>query len=447
VFRTRARRLLLVAATLVATAAVATASAGGNGDFNYVVNPPTIKGPAVSSLVGGHIPGIGNHCEYLFGVYPLACYDPTQMRNAYDIPSTLTGAGQTIVIVVAYGDPTIEDDLATFDDFFGLPDPPSFTIYHGSNTQKAGPHEAANWALETALDVEWAHAIAPGAAIVLAEAPSSSGNAINSTEKNVVPKYPGAIVSQSFGINENAIAGNGNDIHWKQANTNYQAFAAMGDTVLASAGDFGASGGTGSNTPSYPSSDPYVTGVGGTQGSPYPYGLCESFPGDSCAYGGEQVWNEPDIADVPLATGGAPSQIFASPAYQAGVTGYDVRTSPDVAYNAAINGGVLVVQLPYIYLVGGTSPGSAQWAGIFALANEARANVSKGPLGFANPRLYDIYNSALEYGADFHDITDGDNTLAGAPVTGYAAGPGYDLATGIGTPDVANLIVDLVAQP
>jgi subtilase family serine protease len=357
------------------------------------------------------------------------------MRQVYNVPSSLNGFGQTIVIVDAYGDPNIEQDLATFDQIFGVSAPPSFTIYHGSNTQQAGPHGAASWAIETALDVEYAHAIAPGAAIVLAEAPSSSGNAINATEAAVISQYPGAIVSQSFGIQENAINGGGNNIQFHQAHQNYAQFTAAGDTILASAGDFGATTGTSANTPSFPSSDPLVTAVGGTQGHPYPYGLY-----NAGAYGGEEVWNEPQFG---AATGGAPSQIFGVPGYQAGLNGYSVRTTPDVAYNAAIDGGVLVVALPFIYLVGGTSCGSPQWAGIFALANQARAAGGKGPLGFANTALYGIYGNASKYAADFHDITIGNNTLAGQPVTGFAAKPGYDLATGIGTPNVANLINDL----
>jgi subtilase family serine protease len=429
---------LAAAALVAAIAAIAASAASGSGD--YVVKPPAVKGPAVSSLQKGHFPGFGNHCSPLFGVdFDLACYDPEQIRNAYDVPDSLTGAGQTIVIVDAYGDPTIEQDLATFDAFFGIPDPPSFTVYHGSNTQKAGPHQAADWALETALDVEWAHAIAPGANIVLAEAPSSSGNAINSTEASIVSKYPGSIFSQSFGIEENAIRGNGNNIQWQQADKNYQRFRDLGITVLASAGDDGATTGTSSNTPSFPSSDPWVTAVGGTQGLPYPYGLCDSTGSDACSYGGEQAWNEPDFE---VATGGAPSQLFETPSYQAGAQAFGMRTTPDVSYNAAVNGGVLVVQGDSIWLVGGTSAGSPQWAGIFALANDAGAATGMGPMGFANPTLYSIYNSA-RYGADFHDITEGDNTLAGAPVAGYEADLGYDLATGIGTPDVANLIQDL----
>lgn len=432
--------LAAVAATAAMALVSASASAAGNGDWTYVGTPPSLQGPALSTLTGPQLPDLGNDCTAFFATsVTFGCYDPTEIRNAYDVPSSLTGAGQTIVIVDAYGDPTIEQDLAAFDGFFGLPAPPSFAIFHGSSTQNAGPHDASGWALETALDVEWAHAIAPGAAIVLAEAPSSSGNAINSTEKKVVSTYPGSIVSQSFGINENAIAGHGNNIQVKQADKNFQDFAAAGDTVLASAGDLGATAGTPANTPSFPSSDPWVVSVGGTQGDPYPLGLCPSSGTDTCAYGGEQVWNE---ADFGAATGGAASQIFSAPGYQAGITGYDVRTTPDVAYNAAINGGVLVVQGPRIWLVGGTSCGSPQWAGIFALVNEARANAGKGPIGAANPALYAIYKSD-RYGVDFHDITLGENTLVGAPAPGFQARPGYDLATGIGTPDVANLVADL----
>jgi len=433
---------LITAVAATAAALVAASSvAAANSDFNYIANPPAIQGQGLSTLTNPLFPGYGNHCGPLFGVsYALACYDPTQIRNAYDIPTNLDGSGQTIIIVDAYGDPTIQQDLAAFDGLFGLPAPPSFTVVPGSATQTAGPHDASGWALETALDVEWAHAIAPAANIVLAEAPSSSGNAINSTEAQIVSQYPGAIVSQSFGINENAISGAGNNIQVQQADTNYRAFAAAGDTVLASAGDLGATTGTNSNTPSFPSSDPWVTGVGGTQGLPYPYGLCSSTKSDRCTYGGEEVWNEPQYG---VAGGGAPSQIFPAPSYQAGITGYGVRTTPDVAYNAAINGGVLVAQGGFFWLVGGTSCGSPQWAGIFALVNQARANAGVGPIGFANPALYAIYGNKREYKADFHDITAGDNTLTGAPVQGYSAGRGYDLATGIGTPDAANLLSSL----
>jgi subtilase family serine protease len=430
-------------ACVVGVAWTAAAGAAGNGDFNYVASPPMIQGPKLSAI-GPHLPGLGNDCAPLFGVpSPLGCYDPTEIRNAYDIPSTYDGTGQTIIIVDAYGDPNIVQDLAAFDTLFGVPAPPSLTVYPGSATQKAGgPNMAASWALETALDVEWSHAIAPGANLVLIEAPSASGNAVNTVERKIIPKYPGAIVSQSFGIPENMVTGNKGQV--KQAHDNYALFESLGDTVLAAAGDDGATLGTSANTADYPASDPLVTGVGGTEGDPFPLGLCPSASTDTCTYGGEQVWNEPATASVPAATGGGPSQLFPVPSYQSGL-GLGSRGTPDVSYNSAINGGVLVVTLPFINLVGGTSCGSPQWAGIFALINQARSQASMGPIGFANPALYAIYadGSGARYGSDFHDITVGNNTLAAQPVTGFSAGPGYDLATGLGTPDVANLISDL----
>jgi subtilase family serine protease len=160
-------------------------------------------------------------------------------------------------------------------------------------------------------------------------------------------------------------------------------------------------------------------------------------------YGGEQVWNEPSFG---VATGGAPSLLFGVPSYQSGL-GLTAR-GPDVAYNAAINGGVLVVYggfgFPVLFIVGGTSAGSPQWAGIAALANQARASAGKGPIGDLNPVLYSIYHNSAKYANDFHDITVGNDQEVGTPV-GYSAGTGYDLASGIGTPNVANLVSDLAA--
>jgi len=161
-------------------------------------------------------------------------------------------------------------------------------------------------------------------------------------------------------------------------------------------------------------------------------------------YGGEQVWNEPSFG---AATGGAQSLLFGVPSYQSGL-GLTSR-GPDVAYNAAIDGGVLVVYgalgVQVLYIVGGTSAGSPQWAGIVALANEARVNAGKGLLGGnLNTDLYSIYHNSAEYANDFHDITVGNDQLVGSPV-GFSAGPGYDLASGIGSPVVSNLIVDLTA--
>jgi subtilase family serine protease len=432
--RTVHRRLavaLTVAISAVLVSAAA-ASASNNSDFIYV--PDSAQGPMLAFL-GPHLPGVGNDCAPLLGApISIGCYDPAQIRQAYNIPSTYDGSGQTIIIVDPYGDPTIEADLAFFDSFFGVPSPPSFTVYHASATQTAGPHDAASWAHETALDVEWAHAIAPKANLVLIEAPSASGNAVAAVMQQIVPSYPGAIVSMSFGIEESAISGKGNNTHIRQMHKNFELFASLGDTLVASDGDFGASNGTSVNSPQYPASDPLSLSVGGTMGLPYPLGLCPTIDAvlDTCAYGGEQTWNEPALG---LATGGGPSLVWGAPAYQQGMTGVSTRAVPDVAFNAAINGGQLVVVGGHIGIFGGTSLGAPQWAGIVALINQARAQGGKARLSFPGA----LYG----HSGDFHDITVGSNTLAGSPVAGFNAGPGYDFATGLGTPNVANLINDL----
>jgi subtilase family serine protease len=415
----------------------------------------------------------------------IVCYSPSFIKKAYEYPSTATldGSGQTIVIVDAFGSPTIANDLALFDARFGIAAPPSFTIFCGNSPTPLDPttcptvninanpkHDEFGWTIETSLDVEYAHAMAPGAKIVLDVAASSSGNAINDAETAAIAAYPHAVFSQSFGIPEIFLTGNGNPGQVSQAQNNYANGVAVGDTFLASAGDTGADFGTGVAMGNFPGTDVHNTAVTGTQGLPYnatgtlmpcptstpfsctsglssyhgPCVLGRTIPPNCVAdgYGGEQVWNEPSFG---AATGGAPSLLFGVPSYQSGL-GLTAR-GPDVAYNAAIDGGVLVVYgglgAPVLFIVGGTSAGSPQWAGITALANQARANLGKSTIGDLNPTLYGIYHSA-RYASDFHDITVGNDQLVGSPV-GFSAGPGYDVASGIGSPIVDQLVVDIAA--
>jgi len=164
-------------------------------------------------------------------------------------------------------------------------------------------------------------------------------------------------------------------------------------------------------------------------------------------YGGEQVWNEPIL---PGASGGAPSLLFGVPRYQKGL-GLTSRTTPDVSYNAAVDGGVLtywsvVSSEAGFYITGGTSAGSPQWSAIAALADQFAAIQHKGTIGFINPALYQIGNNPKLYQRDFHDITVGNNIVSGSPDNvGFYAQPGWDDASGWGTPNVGNLIPDLVS--
>jgi subtilase family serine protease len=476
------------AVALMGGAAVAGTSSSTTWDYTPLNVPMQLTG-------NGSVPNGLPLCKSS-SLVNIVCYSPAFVKKAYEYPSTaaLDGSGQTIVIVDAYGSPTITSDLATFDSAFGIAAPPSFTIFCGDsptpfdtstcpvpNTRDTF-HDVFGWEIETSLDVQYAHAMAPGANIVLDVAASSSGNAINSAEAAAIAQYPGAVFSQSFGIPEALISGNNGQV--LQADKNYAAGVANGDTFFASAGDSGATFGTSTQQGNFPASNPNNTGVTGTQGLPYiPTGdlTVDNFMNDglfsggcptstlfSCTtglsafhgpcvlgrtippncvpdgYGGEQVWNEPQFD---AATGGAQSLLFGVPSYQDGL-GLTSR-GPDVSYNAAVDGGVLVVYggfgSPVLFIVGGTSAGSPQWAGIAALANQARANLSKGPIGGnLNPTLYSIYHSA-RYAADFHDITVGNNQLVNTP-SGNSAVTGYDLATGIGTPIVDQLIVDLAAS-
>ncbi len=362
------------------------------------------------------------------------CYDPQQIRTAYDVPKGLTGAGETIVIIDAFGSPTIANDLGLFDAIFGLPDPtlnvinPFGAVFDPTNPDDVG------WSGEVSLDVEWAHAIAPGATIDLVLAKTDADADILAAQRYVIENNLGAVLSQSFGEAESC------DALLAVTHDAFEAAHAEKMTVFASSGDAGAAQPTCDGTSyilsaSTPASDPLVTGVGATH-------LKANFT--TGKYQNESAWNnsgEPASLDFG-ASGGGFSSVFREPSYQDKVQRSGARSVPDVAYNGDIFGGVLVAWSTSgqgansFFVVGGTSAGPPQWSGITALADQAAGH----RLGLLNPSLYAIANNPRLYNHAFHDIKKGNNSWDVSGIAGYSTKKGWDPVTGLGTPDVAYLI-------
>jgi len=387
------------------------------------------------------------------------CYQPAQIQNAYNITPLLNrginGSGRTIVIVDAYGSPTIASDLQKFDATMGLSDPsltqitpagspPPFDITDGNQV---------GWAGETTLDVEWAHVTAPGAKIVLAIAPSNNDSDIYNTTKYVVDHNVGDVISQSFGEAEACM----DPTLLKEQHALFAEAVKKGITLFASSGDSGASqpscdpNSTAAQlAASTPASDPNVTGVGGTTLTADP---------STGAYQSETAWTEPFGCNPPAVapsdvncSGGGFSSVYARPGYQSAVQKNRTRGVPDVAYNAGVAGGVLIYSATLdtafgapptaFFIAGGTSAGSPQWAGLTADADQLGGH----RMGNINPALYSIAQARRQYAAAVHDITTGDNDVAELGGAGFNAGPRWDPVTGLGTPNAAALLPLLVAH-
>jgi len=382
------------------------------------------------------------------------------MRTAYGasglIDAGMSGAGETIVIIDSYGSPTIAADLAAFDQGYGLPDPPSFTVLAPLGAVPWNPAlypDEPGWAAETTLDVEWAHAMAPGAAIVLLTSPVDETEGVQGMPQFLallhyaLDHHLGRIISQSWGATENTLfldtAGPGGPEVIAGFEAVYREAAREHVTVLAAAGDTGSSNVETNGvtfypfpTVGYPASSAYVTAVGGTT----------LYADTSGNYQYETVWNNPGCC----AGAGGVSQLFRAPWYEAIWLPQPVREElggmrglPDISYNADCYN-VILVYLSYFgpdsagyYGICGTSEGSPQWAGIVADLNQYAGR----PLGFLNPALYAAGGLGTFYRFG-RDITVGNNALLdvpGAVAPGYSATPGWDLASGWGTPNFSRL--------
>jgi hypothetical protein len=376
-------------------------------------------------------------------------YTPAQVRAAYGLPAlpsitaSLTsaqaaqlGAGQTIYLVDARNDPNAAADLATFDSKFGLPGckltpiavTPSlplapapttgctlsivYSTTSGAMTATAPAYDSG-WATEISIDVQWAHATAPYARIILIEAPDNSSTSLSAAVQLANQMGPG-VVSQSFGAAEGT---------WTTSLD--PTFSVANMTYLAAAGDAGAQ-------VNWPAVSSHVLAVAGT----------------SLAYSGsgartETVWSD---------TGGGVSAYVATPAYQSlpvpGLAGPAHRAVSDVTFNADPYTGQYIAFTPQgststsWYSGGGTSLATPQWAGLIAVANALRAQTSAAPIGAAQTTLYGLSVPAGSYASAFLDITKGSD---GSCTTCYA-GVGYDLPSGLGSPNAQSLLAALSAR-
>jgi subtilase family serine protease len=367
------------------------------------------------------------------------CFGPDQIRAAYGVQTLLnhgiTGAGRTIVIIDAYGSSTIAADLANFDTTWGIP-ASTLHVIAPYGIDPTDPNNAFGWAVETSLDVEWAHVIAPGATINLVLAKSNADADILAATAYALDHNLGDVVSQSFGEAEQCMDPALLDRQHKL----FKRFADRGVTLFAASGDSGSAqptcdGSAYFKAASTPASDPLVTAVGGTK-------LTADLT--SGAYGSETTWNETVALGSAAAGGGGLSVVFKRPGFQDGVVDGRMRGLPDISYNAAVDGGVITLVGPLVFRVGGTSAGSPQWAGLAALADQ----LANGRVGQINPTLYRFGKSSSSSSL-FHDVTIGDNALPagfGGPIPGFTATTGYDLATGWGSPIANNLVPALAAK-
>jgi subtilase family serine protease len=410
------------------------------------------------------------------------CFTATSMQNSYNLSplyaADVKGQGVTIAIIDSFGNPNMASDLANFDTQMGLPhmcgEPnqscgagvPTFThVYWNGKTQVKSPppnsqgtglQERDGWALETALDVEWAHAMAPEANIINvttnpAETQGVQGlPAMMDAEQYIVDNHEATVITQSFGTTEENFDGTQSLLNLRHA---FISAAQNGVTVLASTGDFGTAnpGKTPIKNPAtipfptanWPASDPLVTAVGGTYLCTNPstgIGVDSADPPTNCQ-------SHPGVREIGwIDSGGGFSSIFARPSYQdtlpAGSTAIgSMRGLPDVAFQASARTAPLVYDSfdGGWFLVGGTSCSSPQFAGIVALADQAAGH----GLGLINPTLYSLA-SGPNYSNYFYDVTTGNNQ-ADSSVPGYSATTGWDPVTGLGTPNAAMLVPALAA--
>lgn len=415
---------------------------------------PSSTPPYVSALKGTVVLGLTNFTKVqpMYYSIPLGYYEGSkfvpamngtnfhltfqplsllQIAQAYNVSQD--GKGVNVAIIDMYGDPTLYQDLALLDSKYHLP-PANVTII------PLGPYEPtlgiiSGWGIETALDVETVHAMAPYAHIYLMVA--SNALALFAAIPYVVSALNVSVVSMSWGLPENLVSANGMFIYFQGLvfpNIPYLDFwfalgSALGTTFVASSGDGGAFsytmtsyGGT-----SWPASSPFVLAAGGTSLYPVLVNGSYGYPNSTVKYGYETAWSIMPFNFPLIGGGGGVSALEPKLPFQPG--NYSSRLVPDVAADANPYTGAVVYAYGIAMVIGGTSLAAPIWAGVIA---DLESQLHKD-FGWLNPLLYQVYDNSTLYNEAFHQVTFGFNGI-------YYAHLGYNLVTGLGSPNYYGLL-------
>jgi pro-kumamolisin-like protein len=369
-------------------------------------------------------------------------YTPDQTASAYNLNGLYNagynGEGQTLALFELA---TFQmSDLTTYASCYGHSHTPIYTI-----TIPNEPASTDSGVAEVELDAELVLSAAPKLGQLKIYEASNNGTGYNDEWAQIIQDDP-PVVSTSWGSCE-ADLGQGEAVY--ENNNFFMAAAAQGQSIFAAAGDTGSSGclrGSGSQALSAgdPAAQPFVTGVGGT-----------TLTLNGSAYGSETVWNNQTGA-----SGGGISQYWSIPSWQ-GAPGVQNqysngnREEPDVALNADPNAAYIIYcssaaagcTQPGFYGIGGTSAATPMWAAMMAMTNEESVKKGGFNLGFINPLLYQIASSG-SYGNDFQDVpaNGGNNDFNNLQGGKYPTTTAYDMATGLGSYNAANLAADMVAK-
>jgi subtilase family serine protease len=326
-------------------------------------------------------------------------YQPSELQTAYNMMPLynqgLDGTGQTIVITDAYGSPTIQEDAALFSQIYGLPQP-DLTVLRAPGVVN-NPH-GAGWDTETTLDVEWAHAMAPGAKIVLVIGPTNHGDLDEAVNWAVVHNL-GNTISNSW----STIEGFANPVVFNRDNRILEMAAVKGIDVNFATGDEGDfANQVGFRTVGFPASSPFATGIGGTSLALNP----DNTMAEQTGWGTNLTLiayldsdnNPPAIPPThygfQFGAGGGTSMIYAKPSFQSGLSG-NMRMVPDVSFLADPYTGVEIIQTgsegPEVGVVGGTSLATPMFSGIMAIAAQKAGH----GLGQAAQLLYSLSAGAV----------------------------------------------------